>query len=237
MKKIIFAFITLFLITVSLTAQEINKMDGAGKRHGRWKGTYDTSKRLRYEGTFDHGKETGTFKFFEDNEASTLAATRVFAKDGSCYTTFYDEKGKKLAEGKEVNRLKEGEWKLYHPGGEAIMAVENYSNGKLNGTRKVFFPNKNLAEEVNNVNGLKEGAYKQYTEKGVVLEESVYKNNQLHGLVIFRNGHGEIITKGKFEDNKQTGVWQYFEKGKMVKQEDKTNKKVQLARKERKKVN
>ena len=67
MKKHLFTFIALFLIGFSLNAQT-NKMDEAGKRHGVWKGIYETSKRLRYEGTFNHGKETGTFKFFDDNE-------------------------------------------------------------------------------------------------------------------------------------------------------------------------
>ena len=88
MKKQFFAFIVLFFIGFAVTAQT-NKMDEAGKRHGVWKGTYDTSKRPRYEGAFNHGKETGTFKFFEDNEKSSLAATREFLADGSCHTVFF----------------------------------------------------------------------------------------------------------------------------------------------------
>ena len=29
------------------------------KKHGIWKGVYEESKRPRYEGTFEHGKEIG----------------------------------------------------------------------------------------------------------------------------------------------------------------------------------
>lgn len=228
------ALVVLFLVSAVTFAQGINQMDAAGKRHGLWKGTYEKSKRARYEGTFDHGKETGTFKFFEDNKTSTLAATRVFAADGSCVTTFFDEKGKKVSEGKEVNKLKDGEWKFYDTKTDKLLSTEPYVNGKINGVRKVFFANGALAEEATYTNGVKNGSYKQYTEKGIVLEESTYKNDKLDGPVTFRDAHGDIVSKGQFADNKKTGKWQFFEKGKKVKEEDMTNKKVQLARKERK---
>lgn len=233
MKKVFLIIICLLVNTISF-AQGINKTDAEGKRHGLWKGTYEASKRPRYEGTFEHGKETGTFKFFEDNEKSALAATRVFAADGSCYTTFFEEKGVKVSEGKEVNKEKEGEWKFYHPGGTVVMLLENYSKGKLHGARKTYFPDGKIADEAGYIKGARTGPYKQYTEKGIVLEESTYKNGKLEGPALYRNAHGDIVSKGKFANNKKTGIWEFYEKGKVVKKEDMTNKKVQLARKERK---
>ncbi len=234
MKNKFIAFVFLFFISAGAFAQNINQTDATGKRNGVWKGTYEKSKRARYEGTFDHGKETGTFKFFEDDKASTLTATRTFAADGSCITTFFDAKGKKLSEGKEVNKLKEGEWKFYAEGTETLISTEPYSKGKLNGVKKVYFSNGNLAEEATYVNGVKEGVYKQYTEKGIVLEESTYKNDKLNGPATFKNAHGEVVSQGQFTDNIKTGKWQFFEKGKKVKEEDMSKRKVQLARKERK---
>src|SRR5690606_33934540 len=110
MKKLV---LLVFLVSFGALAQDINKTDAAGKRHGLWKGTHEGSKRPRYEGTFDHGKEVGIFKFFDDTKAGTVIATRDFtAKDGSCYTTFFDQKGNKVSEGREFNRQREGEWKL-----------------------------------------------------------------------------------------------------------------------------
>lgn len=226
------AFALLFFVSAGVFAQAVNQMDAAGKRHGVWKGTYEKSKKPRYEGTFDHGVETGTFKFFEDDKTSTLAATRTFAADGSCITAFFDAKGKKVSEGKEVNKLREGEWKFYTPDGK-LLSTEPYVNGKIQGVRKVFFANGAIAEEAAYVNGVKEGVYKQYTEKGIVLEESTYKNDKLHGPVTFKNAHGDVVSKGQFADNKKTGKWQFFEKGKKVKEEDLTNKKTEMARKER----
>ncbi len=225
MKNRFVSFIAMFLISVVCFSQETNKMDANGKRHGVWKGVYEESQRPRYEGTFDHGKETGTFKFFVDNKSSTLMASRVFAADGSCYTTFFDEKGNKVSEGREVNKMNEGEWKYYHYQSKSIMSTERFIKGKLNGIRKVFFPNGTINEETTFVNGLKEGIYKKYTEKGILLEDSNYKNDQFHGPATFRDGEGQIVSSGQFTNGKKTGVWKFYENGKLVKEENMNAKK------------
>jgi antitoxin component YwqK of YwqJK toxin-antitoxin module len=220
MKNRFLILIVLFLTTLGSFAQDTNQMDAAGKRHGIWKGIYEESKKPRYEGTFNHGKETGTFKFFEDNEASTLMATRVFAADGSCYTTFFDEKGNKVSEGREVNKLNEGEWKFYHPASKALMSTERYAKGKLTGIRKVFFPNGKINEETTFVNGIKDGIYKKYTETGILLEDAKYKNGEYHGPATYRNGQGEIVATGQFTNGKKTGIWKFYENNKVVKEEN-----------------
>jgi len=226
--KLRLVFALLFMCSFTLIAQ-VNQNDASGQRHGLWKGTYEKSKRTRYEGTFEHGKETGTFKYFQDDKKSTLMATRVFAADGSCYTTFFDDKGKKVNEGKEVNKLRQGEWKFYFTGKDVVMMLENYNKGKLEGVKKVFYDNASIAEEMNYKNGLREGNYKKYMVSGKVIEDSTYKNDQLNGPASFFDEGGQIVAKGQFKDNKMTGKWQYYEKGKVVKTVDETNRKVELA--------
>jgi antitoxin component YwqK of YwqJK toxin-antitoxin module len=218
MKSILFTLLT--FLSFQTFAQETNKMDEKGQRHGLWKGTYEASKRPRYEGTFDHGKETGTFKFFDDTKELKVIATRDFsAKDGSAYTTFFDQKGNKVSEGKEVNKLAEGEWKYYHFESKEIMSTENYSKGKLNGVKKVFYKNGKIAEETTYANGIKNGPYKKYSEKGDVFEDATYKNDQFDGPVTYNDGAGKTI-KGQFKDGKKSGKWKYFQNGKLTKEED-----------------
>ena len=107
--KYILTFLLLSISVISV-AQEFNKLDENGKKHGLWKGIYEESQRPRYEGTFEHGKETGMFKFFDDTKAGTVIATREFnSKDNSCYTIFYNQKNNKVSEGKVVNKVYEGE--------------------------------------------------------------------------------------------------------------------------------
>lgn len=202
------------------TAQtDYNKLDEKGKKHGLWKGIYEESKRPRYEGTFNHGKEIGVFNFFDDTKAKVIIATREFnAKDNVAYTIFYDQDKNKVSEGKVINKVFEGQWNYYHHASKTIMTTENYTKGKLEGLRTVYFPSGKIAEEMSYKNNVKEGIYKKYSEKGIVLEESFFKNNEYNGPAIFRDTNGTVVSQGKFINGKKGGLWQFFEKGKAVKE-------------------
>ena len=204
------------LISASLFAQDINKFDENGKKNGLWKGIYEESKRPRYEGVFEHGKEIGMFKFYDDTKAGTIIATREFnSKDNSCYTIFYNQNKNKVSEGKIVNKQFEGEWKYYHEDLPSVMTLENYVNGKLDGVRKVNYKSGEITEETTYKDGIKNGAYKSYTENGTVIEESIYKNGNYEGLAIFRNVDNQVAAKGIFKNGKKVGMWKILEKGKL----------------------
>lgn len=207
----------LLFVFCNLNAQDVNQLDEKGQKHGLWKGYHQESKRLRYEGKFEHGKEVGTFKFYDDTKVNTVIATREFnPKDNSCYTIFYNQKGFKVSEGKLVNRLFEGEWKYYHLDSPAVMTTEFYVKGQLNGVRKVYYIAGAIAEEITYKDGKKEGVYKKYAENGIILEETIYKNNEFHGPAIFKDATGAITAKGVFTNGKKTGIWEFLENGKMV---------------------
>ena len=216
MRSII-VFLVPLLFSVLHAQNEYNKLDAKGLKHGLWKGVYEESKRPRYQGTFEHGKEVGVFQFFDDTQKGDVIATREFnPKDNSAYTIFYDQNKNKVSEGRVVNKLFEGEWKYYHYASPAVMTTENYKNGKLEGVRTVYFLNGKVAEQINYVNNLKQGAYKKYTESGIVLEESFFKNNEYDGLAIFRNDSGTVVAKGMFTKGLKTGIWEVLENGKLV---------------------
>ncbi|MDI1256038.1 MAG: hypothetical protein PSV16_08035 [Flavobacterium sp.] len=217
-------FLTLiFFLTAfcqNFYAQEFNKIDASGKKNGLWKGTYEESKRPRYEGAFEHGVETGTFKYFDDTKAKSVIATRVFSENGTVsYTTFFDQKGNTVSEGKTVNRLNEGEWKYYHEASKDIMTLENYTKGKLNGVRKVFYKDHSIAEEATYLNDVKNGSYKKYSENGIVLEEVSYKNGKYEGQAIYRDQAGNIVSKGPYVNGIKKGKWQFFVNGKLKSEE------------------
>lgn len=217
MRSIIVFLISL-LFSVLHAQNEYNKLDAKGLKHGLWKGVYEESKRPRYQGTFEHGKEVGVFQFFDDTQKGDVIATREFnPKDNSAYTVFYDQNKNKVSEGRVVNKLFEGEWKYYHYASPAVMTTENYKNGKLEGVRTVYFLNGKVAEQINYVNNLKQGTYKKYTENGIVLEESFFKNNEYDGLAIFRNDSGIVVSKGMFAKGLKIGTWDVLDNGKLVK--------------------
>lgn len=200
--------------------EKSNQFDAKGNKVGVWKGTFEESKRLRYEGTFENGKEVGTFKYYDDTKAQSLLATRVFSDNGTvAQTTFFDQQNNKVSEGKTLNRKKEGIWNYYHKGSKQLMTVENYQNGKLEGVRKVYFPTGEIAEEAIYKNGQKEGKYKVYLENGTIVEEAVFKNDQYDGPAIYRSAGGKIVSKGNFVKNERKGIWESYEDGKLIKKE------------------
>lgn len=223
MKSIFFKTMLFFFICHTVLSQtDFNKLDDKGKKHGPWKGFYADTKNPKYEGTFEHGKEVGTFTFFDNTKTKIVIATREFnPKDNSAYTIMYDQKKNKVSEGKVINKLSEGKWIYYHKASTVIMSTENYIKGKLDGLRSVFYPNGKLAEETMYKNNQKTGPYKKYAVNGIVIEESNYKNDLFDGLAIFRDAEdGTIVSQGKFVNGKKMGIWQFFEKGKLVKEEN-----------------
>jgi antitoxin component YwqK of YwqJK toxin-antitoxin module len=221
MKDFKFCFV-LFLVLAfhSLIAQtDYNKVDEKEKKNGVWKGFYPESKRLRYEGTFEHGKEIGVFSFYDDTKAKSIIATREFnAIDNSAYTVFYDQAKNKVSEGKVIDKLFTGEWKYYHQASKIVMTLENYKNGKLEGLRSVYYPSGKIAEEISYLNNMKNGLYKGFSENGIILEQSIYKNNEYNGLATFKDAQGNVVSKGLFLNGKKSGIWQFFTNGKLVKE-------------------
>ncbi len=220
LKKTISLLILLFNMLV-FAQTDFNKLDDKGNKNGVWKGYYPESKRLRYDGTFNHGKEVGKFNFYDDTQAQTVIATREFnSKDNSAYTIFYNQSKNVVSEGKVMNKLYEGQWKYYHENSKAIMTLENYKKGKLEGIRSVFYPNAKIAEETNYINGIKNGFYKKYTVDGIILEESNYVKGQFDGKAIYREPNGNVASQGIYVNGKKKGMWQFYENGKLVKEEN-----------------
>lgn len=218
MRKAFFLFLA--LCTSGFAQPGVNQLDADGKKNGPWQGYFAESNRVKYEGTFDHGTETGVFTFYDDTKAHTVVATRDFTKgNGSAYTIFYDPKKNKVSEGNVVNRQYDGQWTYYHEASPAVMTIENYKSGKLAGARKVFYKDGKIAEEENYVNGIREGAYKKYAANGTVLEEVTYKNGQPDGIAIYRNPDGTIASKGPYVDGLKKGIWEFYENGKLKKKE------------------
>ena len=232
MKKNTLCFFSVLVVSLFgqmvLAQADFNKLDEKGNKHGLWKGFYKESKRLRYEGTFEHGIETGIFTFYDDVKDKTVIATRDFNKnENSVYTIFFDQNKNKVSEGKLVNKLFEGPWKYYHNASKVLMTLEHYKAGKLEGLKSVYYRDGSIAEETNYKNNLKEGFYKKYSEAGIVLEDTFYKNGLFHGPTTYTDPHGDIVAKGVYTNGKKTGIWDFYVNGSKASQDnfDKPRKK------------
>lgn len=214
--------ITLCSLCLQIQAQDndnINKFNKKGERIGAWKGYYDDSHILRYEGNFKNGVEVGLFTYYANSDKKITMATRNFNGKGGAYTIFFDEKGNKVSEGNVVNKLREGVWKYYHKGAKTIMCTENYVNDKLEGSRKVFYSDGVLAEDVTYQNDLKQGLAKKFSKEGKLVEESNYEFGLMQGSYTVYNENKIVVIKGQFKGDKKNGMWNYYdETGKLKRQ-------------------
>lgn len=227
MKQLLIIFF-IFFSAIIYSQSNINKFDENGRKNGVWKGIYQESKRPRYEGTFEHGKEVGIFTYFDDTNSSSVMATRQFnSKDNSAYTIFFDQKKNKVSEGNVVNKMRDGVWSIFHEESNVIMTSENYLNGKLNGLKTTNFLSGKVAELTNYKNGYKVGIYKKFSENGILLEESFYVDGEINGISTFRAPDGLVVAKGMFKQGKKSGIWLFYERGKLVSKDnfDKPRKK------------
>lgn len=216
--KIKVLLILFFTIGLSFS-QEINQFDENGNRHGVWKKNFENTKVLRYEGEFNHGKEIGTFKFYQNLDGkATLTATRKFKDDSDLAdVTFYSSIGKVISKGKMRGKVYVGEWKYYQKNSNSLLNLEHYDDlGKLQGERLVYYENGQIAQKENYKDGKLHGVSLWYAEDGVLIKEMLYENGELHGLSKYYSPEGDLIIQGVYKRAKKHGIWKYYENGKLV---------------------
>lgn len=207
MKKFAFFVIATFITTLAM-AQEVNKTDAQGRKHGIWK-KYFPNEQLRYEGRFDHGTEVDTFKFYFEN--GDLKAVNYFrGKGGVAYSWQYGGENRLAAEGKYINAKRDSVWTFYDIDGNVI-SRETYKNDKREGPAFTYFDTGRKAEAVHYVNDKKEGEWKQFYETGKPKTTGQYKDGSLQGEVVYYEANGKIGAKGKYVKGLMHGNWYFFD--------------------------
>ena len=222
--KFLKRLLIIFLFTTTLvSAQGINQFDSNGKRHGVWKKNFEGTNVLRYEGSFEHGKEQGIFKFYKNIEKKpVLAATRNFLNDSDrAEVKFFNAKGTVISEGQMISKVYVGTWKYYQNKSGKLLTLENYGDeGDLHGERLVYYDNGQIAEKQNYKLGTLDGVSTWYSENNIVLKEFNYVNGDLNGSSKYYNPKGELITEGLYKKGKKDGIWKFYENGKLIEEKD-----------------
>ncbi|WP_412560297.1 toxin-antitoxin system YwqK family antitoxin [Winogradskyella sp. MIT101101] len=225
-QKIKLVFFLTLILTLGYAQEPVNQFDKDGKRHGLWTKNYHKTDQKRYEGQFVHGKEVDTFKYYTlSSGKSVLSATKVFRlKDSLADVKFYTSKKNVISEGKMNGKRYIGQWIFYHKNSTAKMIVENYNDdGNLEGDRTVFYKNGLVAEEAHYKNGKLHGESKWFSENNILLRHSIYKDGSLHGKTINYDSDGNITSEGDYTEDRKSGIWKYYESGKLKKEIDHTN--------------
>ncbi len=189
-----------------LTRRErINRTDDFGYKQGNWKYFWDNGN-LQMEGTYLNNKKNGFFKHY-DEEGNFLSVEKFE----------YDKLIEDAKETKQLDRKVS-----YHPNGQPAI-VANYYKGKAEGIRREFDTLGNVIkgyifeagylrfEGITDMEGLRQGLWKEYYETGELKSEGKYKNSKRVGewKFYFPDKTMEVVgsysAKGKYE-----GEWKWY---------------------------
>ena len=222
MKKLHRLIITLLVSVISIfysanAQQTINKLDANEKRDGVWKKKYSNN-RVRYVGTFKHGKEIGTFKYYSaSNSDHPIIIKKYNTSNALADVQFFTTKGILESKGIMKGKLRIGKWLFYHENGKSIMSEENYVQGRLDGAYKNFYPNGEPTEVTYYKNGFLDGNYKKYSIKGLMYNDFNYVQGKLNGMAIYYSrSTGDLIKKGPFKNDLRVGIWENYVDGELV---------------------
>ncbi|MGY5850191.1 toxin-antitoxin system YwqK family antitoxin [Salegentibacter sp. F14] len=206
-------YLLLVIFLQGYAQEKINQTDQQGRRHGLWKVNFEGTDQLKFKGTFEHGKETGKFKFYKKGIQNHPTAIMEFQNGSTAQATYYTQEGKPISKGRLINRKRAGTWVYFHNRSEDTMMVETYAEGRLNGLQITYFPNGVIAEKTEYKNGKKHGESLIYGKNGQPLQHLNYENGELHGKAIYYNATGDTLIKGQYKKDQKTGNWRYFKEG------------------------
>lgn len=89
----------------------------------------------------------------------------------------------------------------------------------VNGVVYSTYPNGNLLEEYEFINGIKNGLHKYYNINGVITYELNLQNNIFHGVRIERNVNNQITLLEHYENGHRHGLCKYYDEEGKIKSE------------------
>lgn len=216
MKKILrlFALTSTLLFGYSLddinAQNDYNKTDDTGRRQGKWIDFHDNGK-IRYTGEFKNNEPIGEFLYYSEDGA-LVAKNNYLKKSNITETEMYAANGKVIAKGKYINKKKHDKWEYFSVENGALILTENYENGIIVGKSVAYSSTTQIViEEIEYVNGMKNGVCCRYYDNGRIMERATYQNDKLNGDYAFYYPNGVVKEEGKYVEDHRVGEWKTYD--------------------------
>jgi antitoxin component YwqK of YwqJK toxin-antitoxin module len=181
--------------------------DEKSKKQGYIRKKDERTNRVIYEGMFKDDQPVGLFKYYYPNDS--IKALLDFKSGGSAYARLFHPNGKRMGEGKYINKdVKDSTWTFYDESG-TLLSREEYKVGRKNGASFVYLPDGKLAEERNYKGDVPNGPFRQYFGNSAVKSAGNYLNGQLDGKVSYFYPNGIEVAAGYYRNGQKTGPWIY----------------------------
>jgi antitoxin component YwqK of YwqJK toxin-antitoxin module len=227
--------------STKVVASDTNKLDSNGKKTGIWK---EKTEMYMYYGNYKNDKREGVWIGYHPNGIISSIDEYKDGKKNGC-SIGIDVAGFYTRRDYYTNDTLDGVSLSYtNSNGPKVHSEISYKMGKLNGLKKVYYPEGNIQEEGYFINNLRTGKSKWYTTDGNLSMEYNYKNGNMEGAqkTFYPNGNiasevnainnleegeyteytenGKVKLEGKYIHGKKEGPWkEYDADGKVIKTE------------------
>lgn len=167
-----------------------------GKMNSHWDGYY-TNGQMKYSGDYDNDYKINKWTYW------SVKGKIIEIRN---YKLIEKKSGLIPDENRIVKKsVNHGEWVKYSEIDESIVSIEKYSEGKLDGDSKYYFPGGVIENRiVAYKNGLLNGVYKSFDRKGNLTTETHYKDNKKHGDMKIYSRRGKLISHVTYKDGVKT---------------------------------
>jgi len=167
-----------------------------GVRHGKYTSYYNKKKYT--EGYYEHGKKSGEWRYYDDNE--TLSFKGYF-KAGKRNGTWelYPEVNYVRSKMVYKNGEKDSTWTCYGENGKLAFTTI-YVDGSKEGPSYAYFKDGKMMRIINYVNGERHGNTKTYFPTGDLFMEMEFKEGNKHNLLSLTDFNGDSVYGGTMED-------------------------------------
>ncbi|MEI6575752.1 MAG: hypothetical protein WCO63_06185 [Bacteroidota bacterium] len=197
-----------------VSRENVNRLDKEGKKQGTWKNFWENGN-IRSEGTYRNDKRNGVFK--------------DYMSDGKLFKMFKFENDSLIPDAEEVAKI-DVRADYYKSGKVKIMA--QYKNNVPDGIRRefsedgklekgfVYYRGIKIGDGITDLEGFRQGAWKEYFESGKLKAEGKYKDGKRIGEWKFYHPNSKLEEIGMFDNKgRPDGDWKwYYEEGDLRKE-------------------
>jgi len=208
MRKII-SITLLFLISMTLSAQNSNKRDEQGRKQGHWERISPLG-RMIYSGNFKDDYPEGEMKRYHKN--GMIKASLIFSNKGAkAKARLFNDYGQLSATGNYINKKKDSLWQYYDKN-KQVRIKEHFEDGIKQGLSSYYFPGGQLYESIVFENDLKHGLWERFDMQGKKTIRAHYLKGKLEGYFTIYYSNGLTKVDGLYKNNKREGKWIFYSK-------------------------
>ncbi|PHR31188.1 MAG: hypothetical protein COA38_08435 [Fluviicola sp.] len=159
--------------------------------------------------TFVNGKQNGIDTSYYRNGCIQTIQSTILGEQNGQWLLYYDSTYQLMWEMNYQVGEKHGKHIFFKKEGDTTK-WENYNNGLLHGTKRLYYPGSKIKREVKYTNGVMDGVFKEYNIKGIVTLEIIYKQGKKNEEAKYFFDDGTLLQTENWSMGVKNGEFKTF---------------------------